>query len=97
MWRNKKKRDNALENLTGVESKERIFCRKRSEQVFFDLRNERNKKITVELTDVLECLVFAIEQGELSQLPRSWCSEIESRFNVKFGKDVFYHDYNEER
>lgn len=43
----------------------------REEYLFFLLKNKTNE-FTIGLRDILECLKFAEEQGEVSELPQEW-------------------------
>lgn len=43
----------------------------REEYLFFLLKNETSE-FTIGLGDILECLKFAEEQGEIPELPQEW-------------------------
>lgn len=79
-------------NRAEVESAERIGCESCFEQVVFSLRDNHHE-FSVGLTTILECLAFAISQGELPKLPRSWCADVEHALNVEFGEEISYYDY----
>ena len=62
----------------------------REEYLFFLLKNETNE-FTIGLGDILECLKFAEEQGEVPELPQEWwwkMSEViqDSRHMLTFRK-----------
>lgn len=79
-------------NRAEVESAERISCEKCFERVVFSLKDNYHD-FSVGLTTVLECLAFAISQGELPKLPRSWCADVEHALNITFGEEISYYDY----
>jgi len=87
------KHDEIFFNRAKVEGAEQIHCDNCFEQVVFMLRDNHHE-FSIGLSTVLECLAFAITNGDLPKLPCSWCNNVENTF----GKDIFdndtrYHDY----
>ncbi len=75
-----------------IKDAERICCDRCFEQVVFALK-DKDHEFSIGLTTVLECLEFAISQGELPKLPRSWCSDVEAALSVSFDDEISYYDY----
>lgn len=82
-------------NRAEAEGAERIHCDKCFEQVVFMLR-DKDHEFSLGLTTVLECLAFAIKNGDLPKLPQSWLSDADTVCETKFSFDeeICYHDYN---
>ena len=75
-----------------IKDAERICCDRCFEQVVFALK-DKDHEFSIGLITVLECLEFAISQGELPKLPRSWCSDVEAALGVSFDEEISYYDY----
>ena len=45
------------------------------------------------LTNVLQCLAFAVENGVLPKLPKSWVGAVERAYNLEFDDSAQYSDY----
>lgn len=76
-----------------VKNAERMCCDHCFEQIVFALKDQ-NHEFSIGLTTVLECLEFAISQGELPKLPRSWCYDVEHTLNIELDKEgISYYDY----
>lgn len=90
----KKNHNRILFNRASVKKAERISCNICQEQVVFSLKDKQNNSFSVGLTTILNCLSFAIEQGELPKLPRSWCSDVEHCLKISFDDEISYYDYS---
>lgn len=71
---------------------ERIHCENCCEQVVFLLK-DNNHEFSIGLSTILECLVFAIGNGDLPKLPASWISDVSKALNISFDEDISYYDY----
>lgn len=80
-----------LINKAEVENAEHILCDNCFEPVVFLLR-DKDHEFSVGLTTLLECLAFAIRNGDLPKLPASWCSDVSNAFRIRLGDDVSYYD-----
>ena len=80
-------------NRADVERAEKMCCDNCFEQVVFLLK-DKDHEFSMGLTTVLECLEFAIKNGNLPKLPMSWCSDVGSSFDLAFDDDVSYYDDN---
>ena len=74
-------------NRAEVENAEKIYCENCFEQVVFMLK-DKDHEFSMGLSTVLECLKFAIENGELPKLPLSWVN-IVYRKNIS---EISYYD-----
>ena len=74
---------------------ERICCDNCFEQVVFMMRDKEHE-FSIGLSTVLECITFAIKNGDLPKLPQSWLSDIDSIYNTDYAydKDISYFDSN---
>ena len=88
----KKQHNEIFFNRAEVESAEQIACDKCFEQVVFSLKDNYHE-FSIGITTVLECLAFAIYQGNLPKLPRSWCADVERALNITLGEEISYYDY----
>jgi len=79
-------------NRAEILEAENMSCENCFEQVVFLLK-DREHEFSMGLTTVLQCLAFAISQGELPKLPRSWCSDVEHAFDIMFDEKISYCDY----
>lgn len=74
---------------------ERICCDNCFEQVIFMMRDKEHE-FSIGLATVLECITFAIKNGDLPKLPQSWLSDIDSIYNTDYAydNDISYFDSN---
>lgn len=81
-------------NRAEVKEAERIYCDNCFENVVFLLK-DNDHEFSIGLSTVLECLIFAIQQGELPKLPQSWlsCADIVCDTKFSFNEEFCYHDY----
>lgn len=79
-------------NRAEVESAEQVCCENCFEQAVFLLKDKKHE-FSMGLTTVLQCLEFAIKNGILPKLPRSWCSDVEHAFDIMFDEEISYYDY----
>ena len=82
-------------NRAEINNAERIDCNNCFEQIVFMLK-DKNHEFSIGLTTILECLAFAIKNGDLPKLPQSWLSsaDIVCETNFSFDEDICYYDYN---
>lgn len=78
-----------------MENAERICCDNCFEQVIFMMR-DREHEFSIGLTTVLECLIFAVRNGDLPKLPQSWLSDVDTVCNTAYAsdEDISYFDNN---
>lgn len=75
-------------NRAEIEKAEQICCENCFEQVVFMLK-DKNHEFSMGLTTILECLKFAIENGDLPKLPLSWV-------NLVYGDSISEISYYDE-
>ncbi len=75
------------------ECAEEITCDNCCESVIFHLRDCEHE-FTMGLSTVLECLMFAIKQGDLPKLPISWLADADFVCGTGYANDpkYFYTD-----
>lgn len=73
-------------NRAEVEEAERICCNKCFEPVIFMMRDKEHE-FSIGLTTVLECLAFAIQNGDLPKLPQSWLTDVDSVCGTHYAFD----------
>lgn len=75
---------------------ERICCENCDESVIFHFKDSKKNDYALGLSTVLECITFAIKNGDLPKLPQSWLSDIDSIYNTDYAydKDISYFDSN---
>lgn len=78
-------------NRAGALEAQRIDCEGCFEQVIF-LMKDNHHKFSIGLITVLECLEFAVANGDLPKLPLSWVSSVNKALNIEFDKDISYWD-----
>lgn len=91
-----KKIENAFLNRAKVESSEEIACDNCYEHVVFLLK-DKDHEFSVGLTTVLECLMFAIKNGNLPKLPKNWVRLVDGYYDTEFALDeelCYYGDNN---
>lgn len=78
-----------------MENAERICCDNCFEQVIFMMR-DREHEFSIGLTTVLECLIFAVRNGDLPKLPQSWLSDVDTVCHTAYAsdEDISYFDNN---
>ena len=81
-----------------LEEAEEMVCDQCDERVIFHLR-DREHEFTMGLSTVLQCLMFAIEQGDLPKLPLSWCTDVDLAYDTGCSEDerYFYVDDGNDR
>lgn len=79
-------------NRAEVEEAERISCDNCFESTVFLLKDNTHS-FSMGLSTVLECLEFAIKNGDLPKLPASWCDKVGDTYDLAFDDDVTYFDY----
>lgn len=81
-------------NRAEVENAEQIVCDNCFEQVLFMLQDSQGHDFSLGLTTVLECLAFAISEGNLPKLPISWLSNVDHTYGTAFSEneEIFYSD-----
>ena len=82
-------------NRADVKSAERMVCDKCCEHIIFLLEDSKQHKFSLGLKTVLECVAFAIENGDLPKLPTSWLDDVDRVYGTAFldNKDISYYDY----
>lgn len=85
-------------NRAEMTDAQRSCCEKCFEQVVFTLRDNEHT-FSMGLTTVLECLVFAVRNGELPKLPQSWLAAADSVCDTQhhFDEELCYYDYKDLR
>lgn len=73
-------------NRAILEKSKRICCDNCLEQMIFYLKDD-NCEVAIGLITVLECMKFAIENGDLPKVPMSWSSGVFGRLNIDFPED----------
>lgn len=82
----------AMENRAEAMAGERIVCENCSERVVF-LMKDKDHEFSVGLTMVLQCLEFAVRNGDLPKLPSSWVGAVERAYDVQFEDEAWYNDF----
>ena len=84
-------------NDTKVDLKkaEEITCDNCCESVLFHLRDQEHE-FTMGLSTVLECLMFAIRQGDLPKLPLSWLGDADDVCGTSFSEETQYTYWDEQ-
>lgn len=72
-----------------LEEAEDMVCNHCDERVIFHLRDCEHE-FTMGLSTVLQCLMFAIEQGDLPKLPLSWCTDVDLAYDTGCSEDERY-------
>lgn len=85
----------SFENRAFAKSNELVNCENCSESVVFHMQ-DNNHSFSMGLTTVLECIAFAIKNGDLPKLPLSWLSDVDFRYDTNFSSDndLSYGDAN---
>lgn len=82
-------------NRAEVENGEEIYCDNCFEQVVFFLKDNEHE-FSMGLSTVLECLLFAVRNGDLPKLPSSWISNVSRVYNIDTSddaeSDITYYD-----
>ncbi len=95
---NKKNRFNKeiFFNRADIKEAERIHCDNCFEQIVFHLRDSQDREFSLGLSTVIECLVFAIQTGNLPKLPLSWLSDADIVCDTFYAEDErnVYSDCN---
>lgn len=69
--------EKARENRAVMSNAEQICCENCCEQVIFHMEDTQHR-FSMGLSTVMECLIFAIQTGNLPKLPMSWLSDVDS-------------------
>lgn len=93
---NSKKCKEILLNRAATKEAEKMHCDNCFEQVVFHLRDSNGCDFSLGLSTILECLVFAIQKGNLPKLPQSWLADADFVCNTSFSdnKKNYYSDCN---
>ncbi len=77
-----------------VEDSEKITCDSCFEHIVFMLRDSQDREFSVGLGTILDCLAFAIDNGDLPKLPVSWLSDVDNVYRTGFSenKNISYYD-----
>jgi hypothetical protein len=67
-------------------------CGHRKEKLMFYFSDDEKEEFILGLSDIFECLVFAIQKGELKKLPFSWLFDTELETGFDFPYDISYDD-----
>lgn len=82
-------------NRAEVEKGEEMCCDNCFEQVVFFLKDKEHE-FSMGLSTVLECLIFAVRNGDLPKLPSSWVSNVSRVYNIDISddteSDITYYD-----
>lgn len=78
-------------NRAEIENAESMLCDNCFERVIFRLK-DNDHEFSLGLITILECLEFAIKNGDLPKLPRSWCADTGDAYNIEFDDDISYYD-----
>lgn len=70
-----------------MEAAERICCDNCFEQLVFMLKDKEHE-FSVGLTTILECLEFAILDGDLPKLSSDWIEAVQSRYDILFDENI---------
>lgn len=81
-------------NRTDVKNAERLVCDNCFEHIVFLLCDTQNRKFSIGLQTILECLMFAISNGDLPKLPASWLDDVDHTYNTDFSniENISYYD-----
>ncbi|MBR5087932.1 MAG: hypothetical protein IK093_00740 [Ruminiclostridium sp.] len=81
-----------------LEEIEEMVCDGCDEKVIFHLR-DKDHEFTMGLSTVIECLMFAVEQGDVPKLPLSWCSDVDYVYGTGYSEETkyYYEDSSNER
>ncbi len=82
-------------NRADIKSAERMVCDNCFEHIIFMLEDSKQHKFSVGLRTILECITFAIKNGDLPKLPRSWLDDIDQVYGTAFSsdEDISYYDW----
>ena len=80
-----------------VEDAERVICDNCFEHAVFYLRDSQGREFSLGLMTVLECVVFAISQGELPKLPSDWLYDVDNVYGTDLSEreGIFYYHNRE--
>lgn len=83
-------------NRADVKNAEREVCDNCFEHMVFLLCDSHNQEFSIGLTTILECLIFAIENGDLPKIPQSWLQNINDVYDTDFplSEDISYYDFD---
>ncbi|GHV09415.1 hypothetical protein FACS1894217_13680 [Clostridia bacterium] len=73
--------DKILANRAGVYSAEYATCDNCNETVLFAFRDSKGNEFSIGLSTVLDCVAFAIMNGDLPKLPVEWCRTASKRYD----------------
>lgn len=78
-----------FDNMAEVKSAERVQCEDCPEQLVFWARDPTGE-FPIGLRTILQCLEFAVLNGDLPKLPSDWTSLVEGSLGVPFDDDSWY-------
>lgn len=84
---NKNKNKKIFFSRAEVEKAEQICCENCFEQVVFMLK-DKDHEFSMGLSTVLDCLAFAVKNGDLPKLPLSWVNAVYDEYS----SDIAYYD-----
>ena len=81
-------------NRADIKDSEQIVCQDCFERVVFMLR-DKDHEFSIGLSTVLECVMFAIKNGDLPKLPSSWLKDIDYAYDTGFSEcdNISYNDH----
>lgn len=81
-------------NRADVEKAEQVICDNCFEHIVFLLKDSQNREFSLGLRTLLDCLAFAINEGNLPKLPVSWLSDVDHNYGTAYSEneDIFYSD-----
>lgn len=84
-------------NRANVENAEKQTCESCLEPVVFFLKDQKNNEFSMGLSTILECIAFAIQEGNLPKLPEKWLYNVDSRYNTCLSQyeDISYSENTE--
>jgi len=62
------------------------------ESMTFLVQDQKGNDFHIGIGLVLECLSFAISDGELPKLPSSWIRSVGDRHGVSFSEEAWYNE-----
>lgn len=80
-------------NRADVEAVSKINCDNCNEQVVF-LLQDKDHKFSIGLTTLLDCIAFAIKNGNLPKLPYEWLHQVDGVYGTFYNEDDDISYYN---
>lgn len=80
-----------MKNQTEIEKAlDNIMETSNDKNVIFLLKDNKHK-FFLDFKTILNCLAFAVKQGDLPYLPDEWCFAIKEKFNIDFQYEGIYN------